>query len=214
MWYFDRQDTEVMNLRRTDVLKVGTAENPIPMIEWDEYLMQKNYLEASFKMSKDNLISLGKWMLVPFAINGAAKLGGTGFGRFRTWKDGKYSSMGYEARSGFERNQKFLVYAKMNKLDVYFNQIGVRTTDIAALTAKYNEALARATTEAQKARVTQAYENIVLEIGGMVHSYRQLPQFLDSYAKVLYGPTGGRQQVYRLIHEYDRILSKRYGVAS
>ncbi|OFZ17975.1 MAG: hypothetical protein A2Z20_06925 [Bdellovibrionales bacterium RBG_16_40_8] len=62
---------------------------------------------------------------------------------------------------------------------------------------------------AKRVRAQEAYENIVIRLGGHMQQIRGQSALVNIHAKVLFGDGGSAQQVQRFLEEYNRLLRQK-----
>ncbi|MCB0350707.1 MAG: hypothetical protein KDD38_05950, partial [Bdellovibrionales bacterium] len=199
----------INDLTQSETLKPEGAENPLPLIEWSDYQQQlRYYTEGIHAANMNQLMDLG-WLTFPFMMNRAIQHGTKrmtdGLGR----KNEKFQVQSFKQRGFYEIRTRMSLNHKMKLMRSSFKDIkNPRSLDLTELQIGRDLALREARTAAEKIRINQSYDKIILEFGSRLERVIDHPAILESYSRAMFGNSGTISQAHRFYEEFRAIALK------
>jgi hypothetical protein len=202
-----RGTDELEQLMKTDILKPGTAINPLPMVTWNDYIQQRSQFKTALELTDSQQLQMGIWSLLPFVVAGSTKFIGGRVGKAAQAKQARLENMMTSPGQFSEMRLQTRINAKLRLLADDLRVLKWPSAiEPHELKMKYDIAIAGRKTLLGEYRVKEAYQRIILEFGEDLIGLQGKSALLDQYARALYGQRGSSATLIRLLQEYNRLL--------
>jgi hypothetical protein len=209
-WEYRTELGNVNELTAAETLKPEGAENPIPLIEWEDYRSQYNLFKARIRGAWKAQAMDAMWLAFAGTQNLMIRKGTTHIARGSEKLNVRLEKMSGPTRVAYEQWLRFRYHHTLNRLSSDLRVLkNPGALDASTLLANYNRLHAQARTFAQKSKLDRAYERVITKLGSGLENVLSNPQLKELHAKALFGPHGSAQQIDDMYREYMRIIQKQ-----
>ncbi len=210
---FQTELGHVNDLLHADSLRVGTTDNPLPLVEWDVYSRVYHLYDSKNTAANSSLVQDAFWGLFPFSYGTVGRMLGKVTANLRAKSNLQIENMSTSERLAFEETLRRRGTRQLAKLQFYLAALRhPHSLDVAELymnlqTIRRSPLSKTKTGQAVEIQHAEdAYRKIISELGSQIQNFHDHPNLMESYAKSLFGEGGDTRQLDEIYREWVRIF--------